>query len=125
MMIGRAFCRDSTGASAVEFGITAPLFFMLLIGVVQGSMMLWTQLGIQQGVEMGARCASVDSVLCGSTSAVLSYAAQQTYGLNPPPSTFTLTAAACGNELTASYPFPVFSSYFGSVTLTAKSCFAK
>src|SRR3974390_1277722 len=124
-MITRGFFRDNSGASAVEFGITAPLFFMLLVGVVQGAMMLWMQLGLQQGGEMGARCASVDSVLCGSTSATLSYAAQQTYGLNPPASTFTLAGATCGNQMTASYPYPIFSNYFGSVTLTAKSCFAK
>ena len=124
-MITRGFFRDNSGASAVEFGITAPLFFMLLVGVVQGAMMLWTQLGLQQGVEMGARCASVDSVLCGSTSATLSYAAQQTYGLNPPASTFTLTGAACGSQMSARYPFPIITSYFGSVTVTAMSCFAK
>jgi Flp pilus assembly protein TadG len=123
-MTRKEFLADTRGASAVEFGITGPLFFMLLIGLVQGAMMLWTQLGLQQGVEMGARCASVNTSLCPDSASARSYAAQQTYGINPPATTFSLVSAACGNEMTASYVFPIFSSYFGTVTITAKSCFA-
>jgi Flp pilus assembly protein TadG len=120
-----ALIRDIRGATAVEFGITAPLFVMLVIGTIEAGLILWTQLGLQQGVEMGARCASVDSILCNSTSAIQNYAAQQTYGISAPASIFTVTTPSCGNQVSASYMFPILSGYFGAVTLTAQSCFPR
>ena len=117
--------QDEAGGSAVEFGLTAPAFFAMIAGVIGAGLLLWTQLGLQHGVEMAARCASVNSTLCGSTSAIQSYAAQASFGLNPPASTFTFTTAACGNKVNASYTFHFLTTYFGrpSLTLTAGSCF--
>jgi Flp pilus assembly protein TadG len=121
----RRLFNDTRGTTAVEFGITAPAFVLLIIGAIECGLMLWTQLGLQQGVEMGARCASVNKILCGSTSAIQNYAVLQTYGVNPPASTFIVTSPPplCGNRVSASYTFPVVSNYFGAVTLTANSCF--
>jgi hypothetical protein len=62
------------------------------------------------------------------------YASQQSYGLNPPTSTFTATGpTACdansvvsGNLVKASYPFSYLTSYFfkqASLTLKAQSCY--
>jgi hypothetical protein len=76
---------------------------------------------------MAARCASVNSSVCGSASAVQSYAAQQSFGLNPPASAFTLPTPSCGNQVSASYTLQFLTTYFGlpAVTLTAQSCFPK
>jgi Flp pilus assembly protein TadG len=120
-----ALATDVRGASAVEFGLAFPAFAALLAGTLGGGLLLWTQLGLQHGVVMAARCASVNSRLCGSSSAIQSYAAQQTYGVNPAPSVFTWSVQSCGNQVTASLPIQTFASYFGSVTLTAEACFAK
>jgi Flp pilus assembly protein TadG len=103
----RRLLSDIRGTTAIEFGITVPAFVLLIIGAVECGLMLWTQLGLQQGAEMGARCASVNKILCGSTSAIQNYAVQQTYGVNPPASTFTVTATSCGNKVSANYVFPV------------------
>ena len=119
----RRLLKDIRGAAALEFGLTAPVFVMVIMGVVQGGIILWTQLGLQQGVEMGARCASVDSVLCSTTSAIQNYSAQKTYGVNPSPSTFTVKTEACGIQVSADYPLPILSSYFDVATLHAESCF--
>ena len=118
-------CKDEGGSAAVEFGMTAPAFFMLVAGIIGCSLLLWTQLGLQHGTEMAARCASVNTAICGSVSAIQSYAAQQAFGLNPPASTFTVTTAACGNRVSASYTLSFFTTYFGrpSLVLTAGSCF--
>ena len=121
----RQFFRNTKGTTAVEFGITAPALVMLIIGTVQGGLMLWTQLGLQQGVEMGARCGSVDNVLCGSTSAIQNYAAQHSYGVNASASTFEVATLSCGTQVSASYAFPVISSYFSVGTLKAQSCFPR
>jgi len=117
--------RDERGTSAVEFALTAPLFFMILVALIEGGLLLWTQVGLQHGAEMAARCTTVDPGICGSTTQTQSYAAQQSYGLNPPASTFTVTSTSCGNQVTASYPFPLLSTYFGmtSLQISAQSCF--
>ena len=112
----------------VEFGLTMPLFAGLLFGAVESGLMLWTQLGLQHGVEMAARCATVDTTTCGNVSAIQNMAVSGTYGLNPPPATFTYAVAACGNQVTASYSYQFVTGSIAfaaspSVVLTARSCF--
>jgi Flp pilus assembly protein TadG len=124
-MMLRAFAGDARGASAVEFAITAPIFCMLLVGIIEGGLLLWTQIGLQHGTQMAARCATIDRSVCGSADQIQSYAAQQSYGLNPPSSTFTFSAAACGDQVSASYQFQLLSNYFGmpALQIRAQSCF--
>ncbi len=121
------FCKGETGTAAVEFGLTAPGYFALFAGIMCCGLLLWTQLALQHGTERAARCASVNSTVCGSVAAIQSYAAQQALGLNPPSSTFSVTTASCGSRVTASYTFAFLTSYFGLPTLTlgAESCFPK
>jgi Flp pilus assembly protein TadG len=127
MMIHRAWS-DKKGTSAIEFALTAPVFFLLLFVIIEGGLLLWTQLGLQHGVELAARCATVNSTLCGNTSAIQNYAAQQAFGLNVPSSTFVVsTTSSCGNKVSASYTYQFITSVFGlpSLTLSALSCFPK
>jgi Flp pilus assembly protein TadG len=111
--------------TAVEFAITAPAFFAIIFLVIEGSLLMWTQVGLQHGAEMAARCATINPTLCSSPSSIQNYAAHQTYGLNPPPTTFTYTAAACGNQVSASYTFNILVNFFSlpSIGITAQSCF--
>jgi TadE-like protein len=51
--------RDARGTTAVEFGLTGPIFFAVLFGVIEGGLLLWTQVRLQHGVEMAARYATV------------------------------------------------------------------
>jgi Flp pilus assembly protein TadG len=118
-----AILRDQAAASAVEFALTAPVFIMLVVGSIELSLALWTQIGLQHGVEMAARCASINPVACGDIAAIQSYAAQQSFGLDPPISTFTVTMPPCGKQVSAAYPFPVVTSFIGSLTITAQACF--
>jgi len=123
------FCRDSNGGVAIEFGITAPLFFMLVVGIIEFGLLMWTQAGLQHGAAMAARCAAVNTTLCGSTSQIQTYAAQQTFGLNPPAATFVVSTPdpACGKQVSVSpsYSFNFISTYFGlpSMPINAQSCF--
>jgi Flp pilus assembly protein TadG len=125
-----AFWRDARGGSMVEFAITLPLFGALLFGAVESGLMLWTQLGLQHGVEQAARCATVNTIACGSESAVQAYAVSAAYGLSVPPETFALASTTCGNEVTASYAYQFLSGRLvfasgSSVALTARWCFPK
>ena len=117
--------RDQSGASAIEFALTLPVFLLILAAIVEGGLLMWTELGLQNGVEKAARCASVNTTLCASTSDIQNYAAQSTYGLNPPPSVFSLAKQACGNEVSASLQHTFLFQVFGvpSITVTAQSCF--
>lgn len=116
--------RDERGTTAVEFALTAPMFFMVIFGVVEGGLLLWTQAGLQHGAEMAARYAGLDPA--PSTSAIQTYAAQQSLGLHPAPSNFTDSTQACGTQVSASYAFP-FASFFPtpSLALSAQACFPK
>jgi Flp pilus assembly protein TadG len=119
--------QDETGAAAVEFGLTAPGFLMLTVGIIVCGLLLWIQLGLQHAVERAARCASVNSSVCATVTDIQSYAAQQALGLNPPTSTFAVTTPACGNQVSANYTFSFITTYFGltSLTIAAQSCFPK
>ena len=124
-MTGAAWLGNARGSAAVEFGLTAPVFVITLAGILGGGILLWIQLGLAHGAAMAARCASVNSSLCGTTTAVQSFASQQTYGVNPPATVFTVSVQPCGNQVTANYPIQLFSAYFGSLALTAEACFPK
>ena len=125
MISTRTILVDESGATAVEFALTAPIFIALLFGIIECGLALWTQFGLQYGTEAAARCATVDTATCSSASATASYAASNALGLTVPASTFTATTPSCGNLVQASYVYTFLTSYFGTprVTLTAQSCF--
>ncbi|HZP75477.1 MAG TPA: TadE family protein [Pseudolabrys sp.] len=120
-------CPNSNGTSAVEFALTAPLFMMLVFGVIEGGLLLWSQINLQRAVAIAARCASVDTLTCADAESIQNYAAQQAYGISLPASTFTIDSPACGNRVTAVYTYRFLTTYFGMPTqsLTAQSCFPR
>lgn len=126
MSVLQSMWRDRSGTSAVEFGLTAPVFFLLVFGLIEFGLLLWTQVGMQRGAELAARCATVNATLCGTSSAIIRYAAQQAFGLNLPDTTFTATIAACGNQVSGNYSFQ-FPSFLGMspVNVSAQACFPK
>ena len=126
MMLARAW-KDRRGATAVEMALTLPAFLMLALGCIEYGLATYTQLCLQHGVETAARCAVVNSIRCGNPSATQAFASQQSYGLRPPLSTFSVTMASdCGALVQASYQFNFVTQYFGDpLTITASSCFPR
>jgi Flp pilus assembly protein TadG len=125
MICSRSVLTDQSGSTAVEFGLTAPIFIALLFGIIQCALALWTQYGLQYGAEAAARCASVNTTTCSSASSTASYAASHALGLTVPASTFTASAPSCGNLVKASYVYTFMTPFFRTpkVTLKAQSCF--
>jgi Flp pilus assembly protein TadG len=123
----RRMLGNARGSTAVEFAAVAPLFFMLICGVIEGALLVWTQVGLQHGAQAAARCATVNPTTCGTSASIQNYAAQQAFGLNVATSTFSFSVAACGNQVSANYSFGFFSGYFGmpSLALAARSCYPK
>ena len=123
----RSLLRDADGSSAIEFALLMPVFVAIMMGIMGSGALMWGQFGLQHGVEMAARCASINAATCGATASIQNYAVQQTYGLNPPPSVFTVSTPSCGYQVVASYTYQFLVTDFGlpAITLSAKSCFPK
>jgi Flp pilus assembly protein TadG len=123
----RRFLTHIGGATAVELSLTAPVFFAVVFGLIDCGLLLWTQLGLQHATELAARCASVNKTLCADATAVKTYASTQVFGMAVPTSVFTLSQAACGNQVTASFDFGLVGGFFGTpvITLKAAACFPK
>ena len=60
--------RDQSGTTALEFALTAPVFFLFIFGVIEVGLLFWTQIGMQHGAEMAARCASINAALCPTSN---------------------------------------------------------
>ena len=125
MRLKRSILRHTGGATIVEFALTAPIFIALLFAIVECGIAGWTQFGLQYGVQAAARCASLQNSSCSSPSQIAQYAADNALGVTVQPSTFTVTAAACGNQIQASYAYNFFTLFFGTptITMTAQACY--
>ena len=120
----RNWAFNVSGATALEFALCAPPFFMLVMGIVELGLLVFMQLSLQQGVEAAARCASINKTTCSSTAQIQSYASSQSFGVTPPTSAFTVTTPACGNMVQASYTPSFLPSFpIPTRTLTAQACF--
>jgi len=125
------FRADARGAGAVEFALTLPFLLAMLYGIWEFGLAAWTQGILDYSVEQAARCASINTTTCGTSTLTAAYAASLTSPLNLASSTFTVSTATCGNLVTASYVMNFVSNMplFGgnlfptSVTLTSQSCY--
>jgi Flp pilus assembly protein TadG len=97
------FTSDVAGATAVEFAFVAPVLLLFLFGIFQGGLMLWTQSGLQHAAEQAARCASINSTLCGTHAQVQAFASSQSLGRGIPATAFTKSVAACGVKVHGAY----------------------
>ena len=110
----------------MEFALVGMLFFALIIGVIEVGRVLWTLNALHYGAQQAARCAAVNSTLCGSSGLLQSWAAG-IGGSTLPGTALTLdSAAACGMKVTANYTMILYIPLFKmNPTLTATACFPK
>jgi Flp pilus assembly protein TadG len=147
----RRLLRDESGGEIVENTITMGVFLLLTMGITQAGLIMWSFTGIQHGVQMAARCASVsdaaiaagldpattgDNTPCYSTdsqgasnnaSTVKTYAASNSWGMDPPSSTFSIGSVSCAstaNTVQATNYNINLMKYLLSVTITPQSCYA-
>lgn len=114
---------DQRGTTAVEFALIAPVLIALLVGTMTLCVGLFLVGSLHFAVEDGARCASVKTIVCSDAATTIAYTKSRYFGPNVSP-TFTYTAAACGNSVSASVNY---SMNVGSRTLvipiSATACF--
>lgn len=123
---------DGCGAAAVEFALVFPMFILFVMGIMETGRLyrLWDT--VHFAVVEAARCASVNATVCGTSAQIATYAAGNAIGLALPTGktaaqVFTVSTAACGTKVTASWPFQYVAVglFPYSVTVTASACEAK
>jgi Flp pilus assembly protein TadG len=143
----RRLRRDTHANTAIEFALLVPFLIVLFLGIFEFGRAIWVQGILDYAAEQAARCASINSATCGTTSATQTYAAAQAAplpnGSSSCPSgatcpAFTATQPSSGtcageNEVTATYAFNFFSlgslpiigasPFPTSVTLSSQSCY--
>ena len=114
---------DARGTAAVEFALVAPVFVGLAVGAFYVCLCLFLTGSLHYAVEQAARCASVNTTVCSSSTAITSYAQNHYFGPGGSPN-FTYAAAACGNSVTASmsYVLDVGLRRF-TIPVSATACF--
>ena len=117
------------GVSAVEMALVLTLFLGFVFGVINVSLVLWTQASLYFAAQAAARCASASPTVCGAPAssalveayALNQYMGQSLGGANP----FRYSASGCGHTVTASYPYPLSIPFYGDylLSLSANACF--
>lgn len=111
----RKIFRSESGATAVEMALVAPVFFALLLGVIQAGLLIFTKASLHYAVQKGVRCAALTNT-CPS-------AADYYYGPGTAP-VFTPAVLACGQALTATVTYTLnVVVYQKDISLSATSCF--
>ncbi len=75
-----AALRDRSGATAIEFALTLPVFLLFVFGLVEFSRVLWTNNALEYGAEQAARYALANPT--ASASELQTLAASQVPTLN-------------------------------------------
>lgn len=122
--VGNRLRHDCGGNAAIEFAIGAPILLLAMLTVVELGRIMWTQNALHYSVEEAARCYTIDTTICSSTSTTASWAAAHSGVPNLTATDFTVSTQACGTQVSASYLFPFLTKLVSyPLTLSAKSCF--
>lgn len=115
------------GTSAIEFALVFPVFILMVLGIFETGRALWTQSLLNYAVQTAARCGAIDTATCGSSSATVTYAVQNSSPLSIPGGDFTVTTPSCGNQVSVAYPFTTVVPQLlpFDVTLSAQACYPK
>jgi Flp pilus assembly protein TadG len=137
------YLRSEHGASTVEFVLVLPILLLIVFGMIQFGMLLYTAAQLHWTVEDAARCASVrlDCRVGGVSTGLVTRASVETYARSRysglAPGTFiyddTLATGTCGKtpagvnngkrvSATADFNFNV-GVFATTVPLNATACF--
>lgn len=111
--------RDELGTAAVEFGLVAPVFFALLLGIVDVSRYMWTLNTVQYQVDQAIRTGVVQQLapetLEQQVKDALTGFGTVTVEALQEPSTLSITATT-----NYAFMFPI-SSFMDTATISLRS----
>lgn len=129
----RHLFRSCAGTTALEFALVALPFVMLLLGVIDFSRFIWTQSTLQFTVEKAARCAAVNTTICGTTAQMQNYALSQqvlpseiqAQDFKDNPSTCSSSVPGKSVSISKNFTFTIPQLMPFAMTLKAQSCYPK
>src|SRR5208282_1950580 len=91
-------CRalNRRGATALEYGIILPVLLLFLLGIMDVGRLLWVYTTLYHAAETAARCAAVNTTLCGTATQIQNDAAAQAWGMTVTPGVFSVSNPSCG-----------------------------
>ena len=116
--------RSQGGAAAVEFAMVLPAFVGLIVSSIFVAQLMYEASSLRYAVEAAARCASVNTTVCTSTTTTQTYAASKYLGPTSPAPTFTASNGGCGHTVTGSVTYVLQTGVRNiNVPLSASACF--
>lgn len=113
----RELRQDARGAAALEFALVAPLFLLLLIGILQMGIGFYANAGLRSGVEAAARYAQIcprpECITCHpSDTQISAMMTSNAFGLNPsflvgPTVTHGIANGQKYVDISATYRYPL------------------
>jgi Flp pilus assembly protein TadG len=117
----RLLGRDRRGVAAVEFGIIAPIFIAMLVGIIDLGRYMWTLNTIQYAIDQSVRAGVVQKL---STDQVTSLVKSSLPGLDPNAVTVDVVSGASTLSITAdmtyAFLFPM-SSFMDSTDINVRT----
>ena len=115
----------------MEYAFILPALLLFVLGIMDTGRLIWTYATVTRAAEAAARCAAVDTVTCGTTAQIQSYAVSQAYGLDIANTAFTPTTVACGSRVAATFTFQFVIPWTGvspygtanTATINATACY--
>jgi len=119
----RSIHRNQEGTTAVEFAIIAPVFILLVLGIIGVCFALFLVGSLHFAVEDGARCASVKTTICQDSATTKAYTQSRYLGPNVSP-IFSTATPACGNSVTGTVNYTMDIGFRRFVIpISATACF--
>jgi Flp pilus assembly protein TadG len=112
---------DCSGAVALEFLIIAGPLVLLFLGTFDIGLLTLTETRINFAVEAAAKCGAISAAMCTSPSETAAYGASIAGVPGLDASRFLVTTAACGTNVTATYPYS--GVVLPALTLSAGACY--
>jgi Flp pilus assembly protein TadG len=94
LRVPRRFGRARDGATAVEFGLVAPLFFLIIAGLVEFGMFIWNKHSLEFAVEETGR--SVMTMTSITEEAIKADLKGRLLGVDPAAVTASITQEVVG-----------------------------
>ncbi len=119
---GTRLAADERGTTAIEYGIILPVLILFFLGIIDMGRLMWMYNALSRAASAAARCASINTMLCRSTSDIQSDAVNETWGTTVSSSTFSVSYPSCGVQVTATYSFTFYTPGLSTITLAPSAC---
>jgi Flp pilus assembly protein TadG len=118
------FLKCERGATAAEFALVLPVFLITVFSTIYLAFALGALSSMHAATEQAARCLSVNKAgLCTSAN-INNFATTLYHGPSLTGLTFTPSTPSCGNQVTGSGNFSLFTGISQiSVTLSSSACY--